>query len=238
MIRDIIKKIRNAPKENKLFEYSFNQDIFFNSKKKNCLVTRKYKQDDIIKKIKARFSRALIYRLKEELKRANSKEYFVFLPQIFVKDNTKKGNGRTVLNMTFEELLKKDFYEECKEDNENKNEINKNMGKKRNRSKYKQKNFNKEIQKNRDIKKYRKNKKVLDYLENNREISKKINFDVIKKMTYSDLFEEYLGSHEFEESVLALLEEDDTTEKYIIDFIVKAVGYFDYFYNSKEKSTI
>ena len=130
MIRDIIKKIRNAPKENKLFEYSFNQDIFFNSKKKNCLVTRKYKQDDIIKKIKARFSRALIYRLKEELKRANSKEYFVFLPQIFVKDNTKKGNGRTVLNMTFEELLKKDFYEECKEDNENKNEINKNMGKK------------------------------------------------------------------------------------------------------------
>ena len=57
-------------------------------------------------------------------------------------------------------------------------------------------------------------------------------------MTYSDLFEEYLGSHEFEESVLALLEEDDTTEKYIIDFIVKAVGYFDYFYNSKEKSTI
>lgn len=83
-----------------------------------------------------------------------------------------------------------------------------------------------------------KNIDVLGYLENNKKIINKIKFDKIKKMTYSDLFEEYLGSHEFEKSVLELLKEDDVTERYIIDYIVKAFRYSDFLYKSKEKSTI
>ena len=45
---------------------------------------RKHKPDDIRKKIKARFLKALIYRMNEELKYANSEKYFDFLPQYFI----------------------------------------------------------------------------------------------------------------------------------------------------------
>ena len=240
LIRDKIKEVKKAFKENKVgsIVYSFKEDIFFNSKKKNFVVDikkRKYDQDNILKKIKAGFSKVTIILLNEDLKRANSEKYFSFLPQCFVKDNTKRGNGK-ILNMTFEELLKKNFYDESKENNEN--EINKNLGKKRKRNKNEITNSNKEIQKKRDMDKILKNIDVLGYLENNKKIINKIKFDKIKKMTYSDLFEEYLGSHEFEKSVLELLKEDDVTERYIIDYIVKAFRYSDFLYKSKEKSTI
>lgn len=229
-IRDKIKEIREAFKENKLenIVYTFNQDIFFNSKEKDEILEntekRKFRNDDIYKKIKTGFFKDTINCLNKDLKCANSEKYFAFLPQCFVRDITKNGNGISILNMTFEELIKIKFYEE-------KNEINKNLGKKRKRNKKKEISVE-EIQKMK--KKYKKNQDLLEYLETNKEISKKINFDIIKKTSYRDLLMEYLESHEFEESVLKLLKEHDTTEKYIINYIVKAFGYINYFSKSKK----
>jgi hypothetical protein len=51
-------------------------------------------------------------------------------------------------------------------------------------------------------------------------------------MTFSDLYNEYLKSKEFEEDIMKLKNEDDENEKYINDYIVKANDYIKYFANS------
>ena len=248
MIRGKFKEIKKAIKENKIknISYSFNQDIFFNSKEedkkdKNIEIKKKKKRkrifdpDNIIKKIQAKLSKTIITCLNEDLKRADSKEFFVFLPKSFAIFIRKKENAKSVLNMTFEQLIKKDFSEECKIKNEN----NVNLCKKRNRDKKDgNKISNKEIQNNSDKKKYQANIKILDYLKENKEISYKINFDNIKKMTYSDILKEYLESQEFEEAVLELLTKENVTQKYIIKYLINAFSYIDNLSRPKKKSTI
>ena len=51
---------------------------------------RKYKPDDIRKKIKARFHKAIKNIINENLKKAGSKYYFSFLPQIFISSISRK----------------------------------------------------------------------------------------------------------------------------------------------------
>ena len=240
LIRNKIKEIKEAIKENKKENilYSLNQGILFISKEKNIkkdiknvkIKKRKFCSDNIISKIKARFLKAIINCLNKNLKYENSEKYFTLLPQCFVKDITKKGNGISLLNMTFEELIKKDFYEEYNK----KDKDNKMINKKRNRNIKEKKILDKKIRHNPDKEKYQVNIKTINYLETNKEISNRINFDNIKKRTYGDLFKEYLESHEFEESVLELLKEVDVTQKYIINYIIKAFEYIDYFSNSNK----
>lgn len=55
-----------------------------------------------------------------------------------------------------------------------------------------------------DLKKYLYNKSVLEYLENHEEISKKSNYNIIKNMTYYQIYEEYLNSKEFEIEISSL----------------------------------
>ena len=166
---------------------------------------RKEKPDDIRKKIKSRFLKSIKMRINQMLKIANSKEIFDFLPQSFICNISKQKN-KPIINMTFKELLLKNFLEEDKKDN-------KTFLQKKNKT---------------DKKKYDKNVKVLKYLEKNDEICKKSNFNVIGNMTFRDLFGEYLKSEEFEKEIEKLKEEQNN-DNYIKDYIIKAFNFINYF---------
>ena len=165
--------------------------------------TRKYKPDDIRKKIKARFHKSIKNIINENLRRAGSKKLFTYLPQVFISSITKEKN-RNVLNLTFREILEKDFISEAAVDNK----------------KYKNKNV--------DIAKYKRNISVLEYLDENPEICKNSGFDIISKMKYGDLLEEYFKSDEFERAIFKLKEENED-EEYIKEYIIKSKNYLNFF---------
>ena len=70
--------------------------------------------------------------------------------------------------------------------------------------------------------------KVLEYLDNNPEICKNSGFDLISKMKYSDLLEEYFKSEEFQKAINKLREENEE-EDYINEYINKAKNYVKFF---------
>ena len=162
---------------------------------------RKYKPDDIRKKIKARFHKSIKNIINENLKKAGSKHFFSFLPQIFISSIAKEKNHQ-VLDLTYKELLQKDFLSEIKEE------------------KYKNKNV--------DLSKYKNNLRVLDYLDKNPEICQNSGFDIISKMKYSDLLEEYFKSDEFDKAIDKLRQENEE-EDYINEYINKAKSYVKFF---------
>ena len=173
---------------------------------------RKEKPDDIRKKIKSRFLKTIKNRVNQMLKIAKSEEYFDFLPQCFICNISKQKN-KSIINMTFKELMSKKFFEE--EEKKGKNKII-----------YLQKKTSP------DKKKYDNNVRVLKYLENNEEICKKSNFNVIGNMTFKELFREYLKSEEFEKEIEKLKEEQNN-DNYIIEYIIKAYNFINYFSNEK-----
>lgn len=162
---------------------------------------RKYKPDDIRKKIKARFHKAIKNIINTNLKEAGSKYFFSFLPQIFISSISREINHE-VLNMTYKEILKKNF-------------LNQKDG-----EKYKNKSV--------DTSKYKNNLFVLDYLEKHPDISERSGFDVISKMKYADLLNEYFCSKEFEKAVNRLREENEE-EDYIKEYVNKAKTYVKFF---------
>ena len=160
--------------------------------------SRKFKPDNIRKKIKSRFFKYLIKLLNEKLILANSKKKFKTLQQCFITPITKKNRDtKKILNMTFKELITTDF--------------NRMFGKKS------------------DSNTYNKNMETIKYLEENRLIKEKINFDFISQMTYKDLFNEFLESKEFVEDINRLKRKNERTD-YIKDYIIKAHNFIDYFY--------
>ena len=178
---------------------------------------RKHKPDDIRKKIKARFLKALRYRMNEELKYANSEKYFDFLPQCFICEITKKKN-KPILNMTLKDIMSTDFFEKYKKINDGDNTLNNSMLNKKRKCP--------------DKVKYENNKEVMKYLKNNEEIKKSFNFDIIGDMTFSELFYEYLESKEFEKDILALkIEEGKENYEYIKEYIIKAYDFIKDFSN-------
>lgn len=190
----------------------------FKVKKKNPQITkrkrhksikRKLKPDNIRKKIKSRFFKAIRVRINKMLKEAKSKEFFDLLPQCFIINITKKKN-KQIMDMPFKNLLEYNFIEEEKNIGNNHDSIPKNKWKV-------------------DIKKYEKNQKVIVYLKKNEEILKKSKFDVIGNMTVSQLFDEYLKSAEFEKEVVKLQSEGNDMN-YIKDYISKAFGFINYFH--------
>ena len=175
-----------------------------NGNKKKEKKQRKFKPDDIRKKIKVRFHKKIKNIINENLKKAGSTELFSFLPQYFISNISKKFNNQ-YMNMTYEELLKINFSE-LQDDYPNK-ACDKNQ--------------------------YDKNKKTLDYLEQNPEISRMSGFDIVKKMKYRDIFKAYFSSAEFEESIETLKEEDESAE-YIQEYFILAKNYIEYFINIDE----
>ncbi len=169
---------------------------------------RKEKPDDIRKKIKTRFLKAIKNRMNQMLKISKSKEFFDFLPQCFICNISKQKN-KSIINMKFKELMSYKFYEEeNKTDNNNKTMLQK--------------------KRSPDQKKYDNNVKVLKYLEKNYDICKKSNFNVIGNMTFREIFNEYLKSDEFEKEVEKLKTEQNN-DKYIKDYMIKAYSFINYF---------
>ena len=78
--------------------------------KKRIKKARKYKADDIMKKIKVRFHKKLRNIINENLKKAGSNKLLSSLPQVFIGNITKKFNSK-YMNKTFEDLLS-DFPKE------------------------------------------------------------------------------------------------------------------------------
>ena len=162
---------------------------------------RKYKPDDIRKKIKSRFHKSIKNIINDNLKKAGSKYLFSFFPQVFISSIARESNHR-ILNLTYRELLEKDFIEEIDE------------------KKYK----NKKV----DLSKYINNLRVLQYLDKNPDICKASGFDIISNMKYSDLLKEYFISDEFDNSINKLRKENED-EYYINEYINKAKNYVNFF---------
>ena len=162
---------------------------------------RKYKPDDIKKKIKARFHKSIKNIINENLRKAGSKKLFTFLPQAFVSSISREKNRRE-LNLSFRDLLQKNFVNDVDE------------------KKYKNRNV--------DFAKYQRNLSVLKYLDENPEICRNSGFDLISKMKYSDLLDEYFQSDEFERAIFKLREEQED-EDYIREYISKSKTYVKFF---------
>ena len=81
---------------------------------------RKFKCDDINKKIKSRFHKTLKNIINQNLKKAGAQQLFYFIPQCFIEKVSKKFNSQ-YLSLTYKELLSKDF---CSELNKNYYDIN------------------------------------------------------------------------------------------------------------------
>ena len=212
-ITDEIRKESLNPKKkkDKLSQNQLKFNIYINNKKKKKskdIKKRKDKPDNIRKKIKSRFLKILKTRINEKLKSAKSEEFFDNLPQCFISNISKDGN-KFILDMTIKELLTKNFFEDG---NSNDNSEKVFIQKKRNPNKDK----------------YEKNQKVLEYLDRNSNISKSSNFNVISKLTFREIFKEYLKSEEFEKDILKLKNKDNN-ERYIKDYINKAYNFLEYF---------
>ena len=162
---------------------------------------RKYKPDDIRKKIKARFHKSIKNIINENLKKAGSKHLFSFMPQIFIS-SIARGKNYQVMDLKYRELLQKDFLSEIDE------------------IKYKNKNV--------DYSKYKNNLRVLEYLDNNPEICNNSGFDIISQMKYRDLLNEYFKSDEFDKAIEKLREEKEE-EDYINEYVNKAKSYVKFF---------
>ena len=166
---------------------------------------RKYKPDDIRKKIKTRFHKAIKNIINENLRKAGSNQFFYFLPQTFISNISRETNQK-IMNLTYKELLEKDFLSESKIDSH---------------------------QFNVDKLKYEKNLKVLKYLEENPIISFNSGFHLMCKLSYAEILNIYFNSDEFEKSIKKLKEEKENDE-YIKEYKLKAKTYVKFFSNRKE----
>ena len=196
---------------NDIFHFKFTTKKYFtneNGKKKRIKKKRKFKSDDIRKKIKCRFHKEIKNLINKNLKNAGSKELFDFFPQIFIGNVTKNVNEK-YFDLTYKELLSIDFIEEINKSNYHNGKVDKN--------------------------KYMKNIKVLKYLEKNPEISKNSGFDLIKNKKYKDILKCYFNSEEFENSLIKLKKEKESPE-YIQDYIKIAKTYVSFYCNKKNNN--
>lgn len=169
---------------------------------------RKYKADDLRKKIKTRFHKTLKNIINFNLKKVGSTKLFDFFPQYFVKNITIKLNN-TILNYTFDELIKTDIATDI----------------------LKQKKIDT------DSEKYNRNLDVLNYLDNNPKICKDSLFNKIRNMKYIDILNAYFLSKEFEESIIELIQKGEKNE-YIEEYINKSLSYVNFYKNSLYKQNI
>ena len=191
-------KLKKKRKCNK-FKVCYIETKLKNNYKQNH--KRKYKPDDIRKKIKARFHKSIKTIINDNLKKAGSKYFFSFLPQIFISSISRQKNNQ-VLDLTYRQLLETDFVSNIDE------------------SKYK----NKKV----DYSKYLSNLKVLKYLDEHPDICKLSGFDIMGNMKYKELLEQYFNSEEFDKAINKLREENEE-EDYIEEYKSKAKTYVKFF---------
>ena len=182
----------------------FKTKIFsIDSNKKLKKKRRKFKSDDIRKKIKTQFHKALKNIINQNLKDVGSQELFGFLPQTFIGNISKEFNKK-YMNITYKELLSIDFTKNTETSKDSKI----------------------------DEKQIIKNPNFLQYLENNPEISKMSGFDIIKNMKYRELLQLYFSSKEFENTIIQLKDKEESDE-YINDYIYLSQNYINYFLDTE-----
>ena len=100
----------NQNKRNIIDQFLQNEENINNIKneRSHSLRTRKENSDNIRKKIKSRFIKALKELINRKLKLAGSKKFFDLLPQIFVC-NISKDINKIMLDKTFKELFSTNF---------------------------------------------------------------------------------------------------------------------------------
>jgi hypothetical protein len=202
--------------KNSCYDFKFKTKkycIMPNGKRRRVKKKRKFKSDDIRKKIKSRFHKTLKNIINEKLKEAGSLKLFDFLPQCFVGNISKKCNAQS-FDLTYKELFSVNFIKEMSKDKEFKNTP--------------------------EFRKFLKNKEALEYLEKNKEISKNSGFDIIKDKKYKDLLKLYFSSWEFENSLVRLKQENEGND-YIQEYIFRAQHYVDFYCdenNSEEKNEV
>ena len=173
--------------------------------------TRRYKEDDIRKKLKSNFLKTLFTRINELLKSEGALFTFESFPQNFIADITQQTNFE-VMELTYEDLFNY-THEKVVEEN-----------------KYEMKPYQEQANKAAE-KKYEKNLKTLGYLKNNKEISEKSGWERIKKMKYIDLLKAFFSSREFENSLNELKQRED--KNYINNYLYFASNYIEYFQSYK-----
>ena len=194
---------------NTLFNMKFKTKRYYineKGKKRRVKRERKYKTDDIRKKIKVQFHKVLKNLVNNNLKKVGSSKFFTFLPQLFIGNINKEFNTK-YLEYTYKELLLTDFSL-C-------------------RKNYK----NKAI----DYKNYLYNKDTIEYLEQNEAIEKYSGFDLLKNIKYKDLLKAYFSSKEFENSILELKGKNENVN-YIQRYIKLAKTYLKYFCSSDKET--
>ena len=171
-----------------------------NGKKKKQKKKRKYKPDDIRKKIKARFHKIIKNTINSKLKKAGAAKLFDFFPQNFITNITINLNSQ-IMNLTYEKLIEQEYN----------SKINLKNGKS-------------------DINKYNNNMAVLNYLKKNPEICKNSEFEIIKNMKYNDILRAYFSSFEFEQSIIELNNKNETIEyiEEYINKSLNYVNFFNY----------
>ena len=196
---------------NDIFNIKFKTKKYYvdnKGKKRKERKKRKYKTDNIRKKIKVKFHKTLKNIINNNLKRAGSKKFFKFLPNIFMGNISQKFNFK-YLNYTYEELLTTDFTLNYKS--------------------YRNKTI--------DYKIYLNNKKTVEYLKQNETISINSGFSFIKSMKYKDLINAYFSSKQYEYSILELKTKKENLN-YIQNYIKQSKEYLNYFGNIKKAEEI
>lgn len=191
--------------KNKKFILSTIKDPKFKIKKFNKC--RKYKPDNIKKKIKGKFHKDLKNVINKELKQADSKKLFECFSQDFITNISIKLN-KQILNDTFDEIIRQDGFKD--------NKANENIL---------------------DKERYEKNLEVLKYLEKNPKISGKSGYDKLKKMKYIELLKAYFSSAEFEKSLVDMYKKKNEKIDYIEEYINKSLSYINFFKNQQEKNS-
>ena len=199
LINEIIEEFsENGLKEDE--EITIEKFIKKNCKKINNERNRKGNADNIRKKVKSRFFKAIKKNVNSKLKKEGSRKIFKNLSQKFIT-NVKKDKNNYLFELSLEDLLKINFYEEEEEEEEKgKNSCN-----------------------------YEHNQKVLKYLEKKNEISIKSDFSKSKNRKIKEIFHEYLNSKEFEDEIVDLKKNEN--DKYVKDFIIKAISLMKFFSN-------
>ena len=169
-------------------EYKFISIKILSTSKTKEKNGKKIDKFNIKKRIKSHFCKFIKLLLKIILKRAGSKQFYTYFPQIFVLDVHIERNQK-LSNMTLKELLNQDYstlYE---------NEINEDCP---------------------DYKKIKHNKSVFEYLNKNKSIRDNNAFLSLQNMKYHELFEEYIKSIFFEILLEMIKEKEskDYAEKY------------------------
>ena len=201
MNKESIEKVKKEITKNLFKTKQF--IIGSNGKIKKLKKTREFKSDDIRKKIKGKFHKALKDIINHNLKKAGSKELLSYISRYFTGNISKEFN-KQYMNITYEELLSIDF------------------------SKCEGNCLNSKVEQ----KQYIKNQNFLLYLRKNPDISKLSGFDIIKNMKYKDIMQLYFLSEEFENTIIQLKNKNES-DAYINAYINISQNYINFFCDEK-----